>query len=177
MFMTIDPKLLELSRAAAAQLAEADRRALLARGEYHTAIRRLHLAGASLREIAEALQLSHQRVKQIVDAAGGTWWQRIWRTREPKRDAVCTFCGRPPSEVAKLVAGPNVYACDRCVAQAKKVLGGGSSAAFHVAAKGRCSFCGKPRAAERPVVSSAAGSFCGECLKIADEIIEGRARA
>jgi Clp amino terminal domain, pathogenicity island component/ClpX C4-type zinc finger len=40
-----------------------------ARAEYHHAIRRLHAAGGSMREIAQALGLSHQRVHQIVDAA------------------------------------------------------------------------------------------------------------
>ncbi len=177
MAMTLDPKLLQQSLAAAGTLAEAERQALLAKAEYHTTIRRLHLAGASLREIAEALNVSHQRVKQIVDAAGGTWWQRIWRTRAPKRDAVCTFCGRPPSEVAKLVAGPNVYACDRCIAQARRALQGHASPSFHVAAKGKCSFCGKPRAAERPLAAAEAGNLCGACLEIAEQIITGRRQA
>ena len=42
--------------------AEGDRR----RVEFHQAVRRLHSAGPSMREIAEALGLSHQRVHQIV---------------------------------------------------------------------------------------------------------------
>ena len=42
---------------------EAERR----RVAYHQAIRRLHSSGASMREIAEALDLSHQRVHQIVN--------------------------------------------------------------------------------------------------------------
>jgi hypothetical protein len=40
-----------------------------ARADYHDAIRRLCAAGGSMREIAEALGLSHQRVHQIVDEA------------------------------------------------------------------------------------------------------------
>ncbi|OBF33545.1 hypothetical protein A5724_18370 [Mycobacterium sp. ACS1612] len=27
----------------------------------------------------------------------------------------CNFCGKPHTEVAKLVAGPGVYICDECV--------------------------------------------------------------
>ena len=27
----------------------------------------------------------------------------------------CSFCGKPHTEVAKLVAGPGVYICDECV--------------------------------------------------------------
>src|SRR5947209_6464199 len=36
------------------------------RAEYHRAIKKLHLSGVPLREIAEGLGLSHQRVHQIV---------------------------------------------------------------------------------------------------------------
>src|SRR5262245_43425953 len=122
--MTIDPELLNKARTTAEHLGEAERQATLARGEYHTAIRRLHLAGGSLREIAEALGLSHQRVQQIVEEAGGSWWRRAWRTRTVKRDAVCTFCARPPSEVSKLIAGPNVYICGDCVELAGQVISG-----------------------------------------------------
>lgn len=37
-----------------------------ARGEYHHAIREVHDSGVPLREIAEELGLSHQRIHQIV---------------------------------------------------------------------------------------------------------------
>src|SRR5260370_31413615 len=42
------------------------------RAEYHQAIRRLHAAGASMREIADELGLSHQRVHQIVNGGPET---------------------------------------------------------------------------------------------------------
>ena len=42
-----------------------------ARVDYHHAIKKLHAAGGSLREIAEALELSHQRVHQIVEGPPG----------------------------------------------------------------------------------------------------------
>ena len=32
-----------------------------------------------------------------------------------KEAACCSFCGRPEDLVEKLIAGPNVYICDRCV--------------------------------------------------------------
>ncbi len=32
-----------------------------------------------------------------------------------KEAATCSFCGRPEDLVEKLIAGPNVYICDRCV--------------------------------------------------------------
>ena len=99
----MDSALLASAREAGARLSEAERRVLLARADYHTAIRRLHLAGAALREIAQTLSLSHQRVQQIVSASGGSWWQ-VWRRRGATVDAICTWCGRPPAEVDKLSA-------------------------------------------------------------------------
>ena len=60
--MPLDPQLLTQARERGAAFDEADRLALLARSDYHAAIRRLHIAGASLREVADAMGLSHQRV-------------------------------------------------------------------------------------------------------------------
>ena len=34
----------------------------------------------------------------------------------------CSFCGKRASEVSKLVAGPNVYICDACVAIANRIM-------------------------------------------------------
>lgn len=34
----------------------------------------------------------------------------------------CSFCGRPQSEVKKLIAGPGVYICDECVTVAQHIL-------------------------------------------------------
>jgi hypothetical protein len=161
--MVLDDGLLETARAAGARQAEAERQALLARAEYHTAIRRLHLGGASLREIAQALALSHQRVAQIVADAGGSWWSHIWRTRYVKRDAVCTFCDKPPSEVAKLIAGPNVFICDGCVAAGERATARGGR-------KARCSFCGKSGIAH--VARDA--QVCKTCLGTCRAILEGR---
>ena len=181
--MAPDEELLRKARDAGSRLKEAERQILLARAEYHTLIRRLHLAGASLREIAHALALSHQRVQQIVDVAGGTWWQRIWRTRNVRRDAVCTFCERPPSEVGKLIAGPNVYICDACVGRAERDTGGRSRArsggGFFVPAKegtrGRCAFCGKRRARQRPLLTGPNANICGECMQLCRQILSDRA--
>ena len=34
----------------------------------------------------------------------------------------CSFCGKDETQVAKLVAGPNVYICDACVAAARRIM-------------------------------------------------------
>ena len=173
----LNPELLDRARAARADMEEADRRALLLRTEYHTAIRRLHLAGGSVREVAQALSLSHQRVQQIVQSGGGTWWRRIWRTRTVSPDAICTWCGRPPSEVAKLVAGPHVYICDACIADAERALSGrettGSfSLATRASMRRRCSFCRRTAGKDRPILAAAAGHVCGACLQTCRQIVD-----
>jgi hypothetical protein len=176
--MTLDEPLLKKAQTLAAHVAEAERQAQVSRAEYHDAIRRLHLGGGSLREIAQALGLSHQRVQQMVSSAGGTWWQRVWHSRSLKRDTICTFCRRPPSEVARLIAGPNVYICDACVARAEKVAGEGSSRDGMAPARSvtaRCSFCRRRRRAERLLIAAPAATICSECLRLCRQILDDRA--
>jgi hypothetical protein len=36
--------------------------------------------------------------------------------------ASCSFCGKPNTEVAALVAGPGVYICNECVALSQQVI-------------------------------------------------------
>jgi hypothetical protein len=36
--------------------------------------------------------------------------------------ASCSFCGKPNTEVARLVAGPGVYICNECVALSQQVI-------------------------------------------------------
>lgn len=175
--MALIPQLLDLALAARTGLEDADRHALLARAEYHTAIRRLHLAGGSVREVAQALSISHQRVQQIVQGAGGTWWGRMWRTRAMRPDAVCTWCGRPPSEVAKLVAGPRVYICDACIAAAERGAGGlDTTGMFSVttrpSTRQRCAFCGAKAGRDRPVATAPPGCVCSACLQTCRQIVD-----
>jgi len=61
-----------------------------------------------MREAASALCLSHQRVRQLIDDAGGAWRWR--RQRSGAGGAVtCSFCGRDGHDVdGPLVAGPSV---------------------------------------------------------------------
>ena len=40
----------------------------------------------------------------------------------------CSFCGRPHTEVAKLIAGPGIYICDACVDKCESILGEGAPA-------------------------------------------------
>jgi hypothetical protein len=127
-----------------------EREADLARVGYQHAIRRLHAGGASLREIADALGLSYQRVQQIVDVGAGKGALRT-SAGNPMR---CSFCDRFRAEVRKIIAGPGVMICDGCVGLALGALEAGAAEAPGLArlvatdpsaAKARCNFCGKRR--------------------------------
>lgn len=161
-------------------------RAEVARGEFYAALRRLHLDGASLRELAGAFGLSHQRVHQIVEAGGRS---RRWRRRRgPCPDAVCSFCGREHSRGRTLVAGPGVHICEGCVGVVSGVVDTGrtgSTTRGPVRAvpdgnrRERCSFCGKRRHQVTALAATsveAGGKFpghasiCAECLGVCREI-------
>ncbi len=116
--MGLDRELVREAERAKEQLAVAQHAAYRAKLHYHQAIRRLHAAGGSLREIAEALRLSHQRVHQIIDEAAEPTRRRRWRREVQLLSGPvgpCSFCGRPRDVCAKLIAGPEVFICDRCV--------------------------------------------------------------
>ena len=182
----MDERLLEEARQAEGRLIDAEHGAEVARAEFHRAVRRLHLHGASLRELADALQFSHQRVHQIVEAAGGA---RRWRRRE--RTALelhCSFCGRAQRKTRKLVTGPGVYICEKCVERAASVIASGRSdqtalgplTPVPASEKGRrCSFCGKHRHQLSGLATTvnnphgklnADAAVCSDCLTLCREI-------
>jgi len=45
-----------------------------------------------------------------------------YRRRDSKVDRRCAFCGRARHEVRKLVAGPSVYICDKCIQVCRQLL-------------------------------------------------------
>jgi hypothetical protein len=188
----LDRELTREAQVAREQLAVSQHAAERARADYHRAIRRLHAAGGSLREIADALGLSHQRVHQIIDEATEPTRPR-WRRRPqrlPGRPGPCSFCGRSREECAKLIAGPGVFICDRCVAQATGLSAGalvegravGPMRLEAPASEARCSFCGKQ--ARQGVLLVAGGlpaapvgkfgqdaRICDMCLNLCGEIL------
>jgi DNA invertase Pin-like site-specific DNA recombinase len=112
--MGLDRELVREAERAKEQVAVAQHAAYRAKVDYHQAIRRLHAAGGSLREIAEALRMSHQRVHQIIDETAEPrrpWWRRRTQ-RLPGPVGPCSFCGRSREECDRLIAGPGVFICD-----------------------------------------------------------------
>jgi hypothetical protein len=176
--MGLDPKLVREAERAKEQLAVAQHAAYRAKVDYHQAIGRLHAAGGSLREIAEALRMSHQRVHQMLEEAAEPTRRR--RREPPLLSGPCSFCGRPGEVCARLLFGPGVFICDRCVVQATRLAAG---AAVEGQAEGpmrleppesqaQCSFCSLAARQVRHLVASGlsvpAGKF-GELARICDK--------
>ncbi len=184
----MDETLLAEAMQAQERLIDAERDADVARAEFHRAVRRLHLHGTSLRELAAGLGLSHQRVHQIVEAAGGSRrWMRRDRVRPDPMLLVCTFCGKDQKQVEKLIAGPGVYICNGCTELAIRVISSGEPVTTEVAElaagpeqepRTQCSFCGKRRDQVAGLLVSsvqterdAPAAICTECLDLCTEII------
>ena len=176
----LDSDLLRLARAAKARIIDAEHAAEVARAEFHQAVRRLQLAGGSLREIAEELGLSHQRVHQIVEATGGS---RSWSGGRAGSGALlsCSFCGKHQKQVKKLIAGPSVYICNGCIDGVHAVLAAADKTVSTPiatirqisgdAGDVRCSFCGKGRDRVEAIAAAGDARICNECLDLCDEIV------
>jgi hypothetical protein len=165
----VNSELLTEARQAQERLIDAERDVEVARAEFHRAVRRLHLHGSSLRELAAGLGLSHQRVHQIVEEAGGSR-RRIrirdggqsqsqsqsqsGHSRTQQHRLSCTFCGKTQKQVRKLIAGPGVFICGGCVTLARHVIADSVTVTtergpIHVVPeqqpRAQCNFCGKQR--------------------------------
>jgi hypothetical protein len=180
--MGLDHELVREAERAKEQLAVAQHAVYRAKADYHQAIRRLHAAGGSLREIAEALRLSHQRVHQIIEEAAEPtrrWWRRGPQVLKGPVGP-CSFCGRPRDVCAKLIVGPGVFICDRCVVQVTRLAAGavvegqaeGSMRLEPPGSEVRCSFCNLEARKVRHLVASGlavpAGKF-GELPRVCDK--------
>jgi hypothetical protein len=106
--MALEDHLLLQARDASDRLARSQQAMDDARTDYHQAIRRLHLAGGSLRDIAEAIEVSYQRVHQIIQGTGGLPDGR----RKKAADLTRSFCG---ASSGALVAGAAGRMCVSCV--------------------------------------------------------------
>jgi len=179
--VALDESLLDQAKTAEARVIDAEHEAEVARAEFHRAVRHLQLAGGSLREIAHALGLSHQRVHQIVESAGGS---RRWRTRRPTGEKpVCSFCGRDQKHTKVLIGGPGAFICDRCVPRADAALASEPTTSFtsgriqavsEDARAVRCSFCAKCRYQVPAMVATMGIRICAECLDLCHEIRDER---
>lgn len=176
----IDPNLMKDCEHARQALGEAEEAVVAARAGFERSVRRLYVEGASTREIAAVLGLSHQRVHQMIGATPKNWLQRVLGLSEPP-DRGCSFCGKDAGSVGRLVGGLGVHICDGCIAEADRVLGkapvnsnalpAGNTVmrALPVDSPKRCSFCGSRK---RGLARASWGDhqICSACRAMAAEI-------
>ncbi len=160
----LDEEALAAVRRAMKEVADRAHDLEVAEAGLHHTIRVLHATGGSLQEIASAVGLSRQRIHQIVKASGGVPGRR---RRKAGNLPACSFCDRKQHEVAKLIAGPGVYICDRCVRANRTQLGEPADG------EAKCSFCGKTAGQGQGMAQREGGSprVCRECLDLCDDIL------
>jgi hypothetical protein len=171
--MSLNALLLQEAKASRDRMIELEYEADRARLSYQHAIRKLHARGGTLREIAEALGLSHQRVHQIVEGVEGKL------ALKSARDEIrCSFCGLLRSDVERVVAGPGVFICDCCIGLASEVVRSGElrtnervALTFAADPAASCSFCGKPDHPSRGLAVSDNARICADCLGLCKEIL------
>lgn len=178
--MAIAHDALDRARAARARIDELERSLELARAGYHDAVRAIHRQGASLRELAAGLGMSHQRVHQIIDGAGAS------ASATPARalSTSCDFCGADREQGSHFVPGPGAGICGQCVEGAEISTGGAhrtASGAFFTRvdpnATTCCSFCKKNARQVNRLVGTETAAVCSECLTRCREILDRKRAA
>ena len=78
----------------------------------------------------------------------------------------CNGCGRLKDEVTHMIAGTNVYMCDRCVAQAARQLTSRRPPVDAV----RCGFCRQLRSKDE-TTSVGSTTVCVDCLGMMEGVL------
>jgi hypothetical protein len=90
---------------------------------------------------------------------------------DPQR---CSFCGRDPYQLRKLVAGPNVYICADCVEVCADIISddrgmegalGCRASLIGSVVTARCPLCKTPSPASQLVTVPTRGAVCEACLR------------
>ncbi|MBW3651409.1 MAG: hypothetical protein KY458_12660, partial [Actinobacteria bacterium] len=148
---------------------------------------RLHGAGGSMREIATALGLSHQRVHQIVGddgivevEAASTELTPLHASAvaTPAQQDRCSLCGAQRPQLDQLLSAPGgVFICSGCVAEASRVVRGASSSSLSsVADAGAvCTFCRNGTTGAGPMAGSADSgvNICASCVATCERMLAG----
>jgi hypothetical protein len=99
------------------------------------------------------------------------------RRRVQRAALACSFCGLSGLDAVHLVAGPNVYICERCVDQASRFATGDVSGATQTSLSVvdqdqtvTCNFCGKRQGEGTQLIAGPGARICTECLILCREI-------
>lgn len=187
--MPLDEKILADVDAARTRLERLEDETYEARASLHQAIRRLHAAGASMREIATSLGMSHQRIHQIIGTDGIVEVEPsavVDVSRLPAAGAGvavtagedrCSFCGAPRRELDKLLAAPGpVFICGGCVGRANLAVQHRAAPAMRtvpLAEDATCSFCGNSSGVGGIMAEAESGSprICARCTETSRKLV------
>lgn len=182
--MTVARESIIQLRAARARVDELERALELARVSYHESVRSMHQAGASLRELAGGLGISHQRIHQIVGTGATGSAAPAEAPRLPGALTVCDYCGTERHDDLQFVPGPGVGICEGCVNAGESAIDGGyrgQSGVFFSRvdpnAKEHCAFCKKSARQVNRLVIADENAVCDECLGRCRTILTRKAAA
>jgi hypothetical protein len=174
--MTLDNKTLSMALSLSAEVKKLSQKLEQAKIDYHKAVRQMYLSGWSMRQIANKLDISHQRVYQIIDsaAAQGEWTQGV------SEATACSFCGTTHANRSLLVFGPGVTICSKCIAVCDKVLASGRQEKsgdvylqpLALPNEARCSFCRKKSNTTGQLIAGRDERICPQCLDMSKAILE-----
>jgi len=167
--MSLDPYLLATARAAARTLHDAERAIEPLRQDYRDCIRALNAGGASLREIAAELGLSHQRVHQLVQGEGRPKVKIAQAQTAPvpvAAAATCALCGE-----AEIEDTGGLPLCAACRGAGLVLLAGevpDDGRELRLARRHQrphCLGCGRQPDAGEVFLAGSAGAVCPECME------------
>ena len=105
---------------------------------------------------------------------------------------ICSFCGKAPEQVQKLIGGPAVNVCDECIELCQEILNeelvrdGSSLSALASSSSDRasnllvqesklhCHFCGKSEDDIIDIVTGRNVNICDECVQTCSEVLAER---
>ncbi len=172
--MSLDPYLLAKARATARTLQDAERSVAPLREDHRACVRALHAGGGSLREIAAALGLSHQRVHQLVQGDAGSRERAAKPLAVPAPTAdrpACELCGETSD---KLTARPAI--CMGCRQVGQVLLAGEApddDRGLKLVRRHHrpiCLACGRLPEAGEVFLAGPGSAICRQCLDGLDQV-------
>ena len=97
----------------------------LLRERQNVAVQVLQDLGADLGHLRdEVIGLADQHLTELLGPESSSVRKPDIRPASPRSQSLlhCSFCDEPQDRVAKLIAGPGAYICDRCVALCQEIL-------------------------------------------------------